>query len=427
MTSGRGSRHVAIVAFGNFAAPLVALITAPLLAQGLGVAGRGELAAATAPLLLAATALTLGLPDAATHFTARYHRFSIRPLWVSFAALTVVGLAGSATIALLGPKLSGGDAELRELIQLCGLALTPALWVGLLRGIARGQHKWWLISLEQYLTAGLKLVGIAALLAWDAMTPLTAALLLSGALFVAGVIYIPIALSAASGDEHTIRSVVMFGVGVWPGALAGVVLARLDQTLILPLSSAAALGVYAVAVSIADAARAFNIAVRDVMFARQSSVADTKNLALASRISTIITLALSASIVVVSYWLVPLLFGEGFAQVPTVITILLIGAVVGNPGSVVAAGLSARGRPGLRSLAIGIGVVINLLTLLALVPQWGALGAAVAASVANATTGWLVIWFAKRTFGISPLTFIAITHRDLRALVTLARDMLRRR
>ena len=54
-------RGVAISTFGNLIAPAAGLITAPILAQSLGVVGRGDVAAATTPLLLATSVLTLGL------------------------------------------------------------------------------------------------------------------------------------------------------------------------------------------------------------------------------------------------------------------------------------------------------------------------------------------------------------------------------
>ncbi len=59
---------------GNFFPPLAMLISAPILAQALGVDGRGEVAAATAPLILVITAATFGIPDAVTYVIARTPR-----------------------------------------------------------------------------------------------------------------------------------------------------------------------------------------------------------------------------------------------------------------------------------------------------------------------------------------------------------------
>jgi O-antigen/teichoic acid export membrane protein len=424
---GRSSRHIVLVTLGNLSSPVVALISAPLLAQGLGVDDRGELAAATAPLFLAASALTLGLPDAITHFTARSRAYSRRSMGANLLVLTALGLVGSAMIFLLAPLLSAGSEELARLIRISALALTPALWVGAGRGFARGLHLWRWVVAEQLIGAGIKLAGVTSLFLLGALTPLSAAVLLSAALFIGGVIYVALGPALTRGRSSVSnRRVAIFGLAVWPGVLAGVVLSRLDQTLILPLSSAAALGVYAVAVSIADSARVFNIAVRDVIFARESASSDDSALALASRLSTMITAALAVCVVGLAFVVVVPLFGEDFSQVPLVVAVILAGAVVGNPGSVVAAGVSARGRAGLRSIAIMTGVVINVGLLLLLVPSWGALGAAGAAAIANSLTGLLVVAMAWRVFGIRPSQVLRLHLSDVAELRTLAAGLRRR-
>ncbi len=424
----RGSSwHIALVTLGNLSSPIVALVTAPLLAQGLGVVARGELAAATAPLFLAAAALTLGLPDAVTHFTARFSRYARRSFLANWALLTVVGVAGTVLVFLLAPPLSGGSDELRDLIRICGTALTPALWVGIGRGFARGLQRWSLVVAEQIVSSTVKLVGVVALLATGNLSALSASILLSAALSVGGLTYlviIPLLHPGAPLEPH--RRIVGFGLSVWPGVLAGVVLSRLDQTLILPLSSAAALGVYAVAVSIADSARVFNIAVRDVIFARESASRDDEALALASRLSTLITVAMAGAVAGASFLVVVPLFGVEFASVPLVVSIILLGTVLGNPGSVLAAGISARGRPWLRSIAIMTGVAVNVVLLLLLVPVLGAVGAATAAAVANALTGLMVVVIAWRVFEIPPSKVLRPRASDTRRLWELVSNLRRR-
>ena len=55
------------------------------------------------------------------------------------------------------------------------------------------------------------------------------------------------------------------------------------------------------------------------------------------------------------------------AVVVVVVTLILIMAIVlGNPGSVAGAGLSARGRPGLRSLSLGIAAAANVVAIVVL-------------------------------------------------------------
>ena len=64
-------RKVAVTVLGHGFAPLASLATAPIMAHALGVDGRGAVAAVTAPILLATSLGTFGLPAAVTYSIAR--------------------------------------------------------------------------------------------------------------------------------------------------------------------------------------------------------------------------------------------------------------------------------------------------------------------------------------------------------------------
>ncbi|GAA1408334.1 hypothetical protein AUR04nite_33920 [Glutamicibacter uratoxydans] len=137
-------------------------------------------------------------------------------------------------------------------------------------------------------------------------------------------------------------------------------------------------------------------------------------LARASRASTLITAAAALIIGIASIWLIPLFFGLEFSESVWVVAVLLAGAVLGNPGSVLAAGLSARGKPILRSLSILGGVIANLVGLLVLVPMFGAFGAAYASVISSFVTASLVLIFAKLHFGLKPSDFIVLKISDVK-------------
>ncbi|GAA4196047.1 hypothetical protein GCM10022219_22090 [Microbacterium oryzae] len=428
MASGRGSsRNIAVVTLGNLSAPAVALITAPILANGLGAVGRGEVAAATAPLMLCVAGLTVGMPEALTYFVARMRAISTGTVIRALIVSAVAGGFGSLAIALLAMVLADGDRQLATLISLCALGVVPALITGCCRGIARGRQKWRLVVAEQLVGAATRLIGLAGLLTLDMLTPATAAAVLTLGTFTGVLPYLAL-LKRENTEPTRVPSgeLVRFGLTIWPGAVAGVLLSRIDQALFLPLSTAAALGVYAVAVSLSDVSRVFNAAVRDVIFARESAATDDTSLGTASRLSTLITAFMSIVVAIgVAVLAVPL-FGQDFAEVPLVVVILLAGVIVGNPGSVVGAGVAARGRALLRSLAICIGVVLNVVLLLILAPPYGAVGAACAAAIANAVTGQTVLLLSRRVIRVPARDLLFPRRGDLSLLVTMARGLLRR-
>ena len=70
MSARRHSDNMLTTFVGNFYPALVALITGPILAHALGVFGRGQVAAGQAPLVLASTIASFGIPEAVTFAVA---------------------------------------------------------------------------------------------------------------------------------------------------------------------------------------------------------------------------------------------------------------------------------------------------------------------------------------------------------------------
>jgi O-antigen/teichoic acid export membrane protein len=425
MTGGTG-RGVAISAVGNLFPPLAALVSAPILAQSLGVVGRGEVAAGTAPLVLGMGLFSLAIPEAVTYFTAKGNHLPRSVLGRGMAYLIVLGALGTILLVLLAPILSGGDDDLTFLIVLGSFALTPSLVLGGVRGAAIGWQKWHLVSAERLVGAVARLGTIAVLSALGALTPLTGTATMAATSFIGIIVYLflPGQVSRTtrlpgSAYDRLIGqpALVRYGLSMWAGSLTGILLSRLSQTLMVPLASAHELGLYAVAVSVSEVVLVFNSAVRDVMFSVESAGNNDKRLSSATRISTALTVVSAIGVGTLSVWGIPFLFGEGFADAVPVTLILLVGIVLGNPGSVAGAGLSARGRPGLRSIALAVALVFNIVALVTLVPLIGALGAAVATVVGNTISGGLVLVWLRVFFGIPVTTFLGVRFEDIRVFL----------
>jgi len=203
-----------------------------------------------------------------------------------------------------------------------------------------------------------------------------------------------------------------FALGIWPGALVGTLLSRLDQTLLIGLSSVREIGLYVVAVSISEVTLVFNSAVRDVMFSNESEEQSSERLMKAARASTLMTVAASAVVALGCIWGIPILFGPDFSDAVSVTMVLLVGVVLGTPGSVAGAGLSARGRPGLRSCSLGIALVMNIGVLVALSPALGAFGAAIATVAGNSIAGCANVIWMKLLWNMPISGFMTIRKSD---------------
>ncbi|MGN6407186.1 MAG: oligosaccharide flippase family protein [Curtobacterium sp.] len=415
---------IVVSTLGNAVAPLASLATAPILAAALEPTGRGMVAAATAPLLLAVALASLGLPSALTHWVAR-HPSILRPAVVVTAVVsTAVGGATTALVALLSPALAGGDPALAALIGLAGIALVPNLLAALLQSVAAGLHAWRLVTIERVVTQGSRLLVIAVLAATGTLTIEAGITAIALSPVLGAVVYLHLLRrpgTATDSQPSTLRAGVLLSYGgrVWLGALSGIILSRIDQSLLLPLAGAAALGVYAVAVNIADVPLIVANAVREVSFSKHSADTDHAGLARAARLTTAVVLVSAAALTAVLPAAVPWLFGAEYAEAVPVAAVLLLGLVLGSPGSLAGVGLAAVGRPGLRSISLGIAAVCSIVTLVLLAPIDGALGAAVATLVGNVVSAGGNLLFLRRVAGVPVLPFFGLRRGDLGAVRAL--------
>ena len=410
------ARNVLQSAVANGVPPLATLAAAPLLARGLGVDGRGELAAAVAPMVLLLSAGTLGLPEAVTYAVARSPERARRLARAAVGCLVVAGLVCTAAVALASQWLAGSDAELRRLVLIASLAIVPGLVVAGLRGAAAGLGLWGLVNAEKTSAALGRLAVIVVLLLGGWLTPVTATVAYAVTPVAAGLAYLGLGRRTGPLDPGGAgaSSLLRYGSLVWIGSLSGILLTRVDQLLMVPLSGVAALGLYVAAVNVADVPLITNTAVREVLFARDAADPSVDRLQAAARISTAAAVAVALCLALAAPLLVPLVFGEAFAPAVPVVLVLLLACVVGIPGSVAGAGLSARGRPGLRSGALLAGCLLNVALVLLLVPEHGATGAAWATLVGNGTAGAVNTVQFRRRFGDSYAALVVLRRSDVR-------------
>jgi O-antigen/teichoic acid export membrane protein len=430
VSTGSTKRAVAVNFMGNLAAPLVGFISAPIMAHGLGVDARGTVSAAVAPLTLAASMFTLGLPDALTFFLARYPHLKRKALgqasWISIAA----GAIAMVLIALLASTLSGGRPELSRLIVVATIALIPTLILQSIRGAAAAQLKWRAIAVDSFIGALSRLLALILLLATGHLDVFTTMVTLAASPLLGLLVYIPwrpaplqttLPVTPSNGAEEVgARKLLGFAMQVWLGSVMGVLLSSLDQTLMTPLSSTAELGIYAVAVTVSQTSTVFNQAVARVIMASESSEPNAQRIAFAARVTALITLLISGVTAVGSIPLLPILFGREFAPAVPVLAVLLLALLAGSPGSVAGSGLGAFGRPILRSVSIGIGFVANVVAIFAFVPQHGAMGAAAATVVGSVVAGGFnIVWLSRMTD--VPMThFFAVKRSDVGYLIRAA-------
>jgi O-antigen/teichoic acid export membrane protein len=422
-SGSRVARSLGAVMLGNALTPLVGALSGPVLAQSLGVDGRGQVAAATAPLMFGMTIGTLGMPESLTFRVASRGLLERRAArW----ALGLVTLAGGCLLAIIlalrGP-LSDHDRTTQTLMWFAGLFLVPSLWVLLLRGFAAGLQLFRFVAAEQVVSAVSKAAILVVCLVVGGLTPAEAMISVAAPAVLGGLVYLAvwrrmratIRPEPATGRQAA-REVRSYGLRVWIGALGAVLMFRLDQLLVAPLAGVRELGLYIVAVNVAEILSIVVDAVRDVTFATDAADNDTERAAAIGRLSTALAAVIGAAMIATAPLLVPLVFGAGFRGSVAPMIVLVVSIVLLVSGAIAGSVLTARGRPGLCSLALVAGAAVNALLLVLLAPAHGALGASVATLVGNSVFTAVTIVLARRHAGLAPLALFGLRRADLAAV-----------
>lgn len=412
------TRRVLVSISGNAFAPLAALVTMPIIARALGADGRGTVAAATAPMLLATTVASFGLPVAVTFFVARAPTSARRVLGPATGYTALFGAAATATIIAVAGLLAAGAEDLRILVCCSALAVVPTMCTAVLQAVAAGQHRWRAIATERLVVNGSKLAACSVLASIDQLSVGSCVAVLAIAPVLGAVAHVPGLRTTAPPTGATgpldHRALLAYGARTWIGALSGILLSRIDQVLMVPLVGTAELGLYVVAVGLSEIPLIVNSAIREVLFVADAASADDASLTRAGRISTLATVTTALGVAAIASWAVPTLFGEEFTASLPACFVLLVGVVVGNPGSIAGVGLAARGRPGARSTSLAAACVVNVGALLALAGPYGAVGAAIATVLGNTVSGGLNLLLLRRTAGIPASRFLGLRSGDLR-------------
>jgi O-antigen/teichoic acid export membrane protein len=346
-----------------------------------------------------------GLPGAAPYFLAadRYDQSRVRP---TIAALTVGGAVLGGLIWLaLAPLLYALFFESFGM----GIALAAAIPAltqgfvsvgkGLLQGTGDLRGASLAIAVEEVIY--LPIYGLL-LVWWYGAGMVVAGLVLAD---IAAAVWIAVRLARRGfftgwrrPDLPLGREICGYGMRGQIGSLIDLLNLRLDVALLGAIAGPAALGVYTVASKVAELTQLPGLAVNYVLypaFARDRATAG-------DRAARLIVPALVASALVavplalVVGPLLPRIFTHSFdgAIVPTYI--LLCGLVAFGAGALIMAYLYGIGRPGVASIGQSAGLVVTLALDLLLIPRFGAIGAAIASTVAYVTTTTLLlVWFAR--------------------------------
>lgn len=380
-------------------ATLVSAAYAILTARALGPGGKGVvtvllLLPAVASILLAGT-----LELANAYFGASQPDTRRRLLGNS---LVVSALGGSAAFALVlfigavATRFGGTWLELVLAAATIPLISATRLVAVLILSTGRTGTYNLLTPLGQVLLLALT---AAAFVVWGSspLAVVAANGVAQGFAFVVALGVVRIAPGRPSGE--LLRQCVRYGVFGFSANLVHFLNLRLDFFLLSVIRSPAAVGVYSVAVTMAELLGRIPAAASTILLPRVASGAPG-GVAFTTRVARIVLLASIAGglvLAAVGSFLITLFFGDDFSGAYTPLLLLLPGTVALALANVLTSDLAGRGAPAILLYGSLIGLALTVVLDLLLIPAYGASGAALASTISYVVaTIFIVVVFSRR-------------------------------
>jgi O-antigen/teichoic acid export membrane protein len=196
------------------------------------------------------------------------------------------------------------------------------------------------------------------------------------------------------------RHSLAFGFRQWASDMTVYLASRLDFFIVMLYLGGKGLGLYSVAVALAEIVTRLSNEVGTMLWPIfAGGVLKAGQPATALRMVTLVTVGTAAVLGLTSDPLVRILFGQAFADAVPALRWLLLGTVAWSTTNVTSPYVSASGRPGLGVFVFGLSAAVDVLLNLALLPRWGVVGASIAATSSYILAALIFLHFFRRSEG----------------------------
>jgi len=435
MTLGHGRliRNIGSTLVTRVIVMAIALASSVLLARLLGPEGRGVFALLLLVPSLAASLGLLGFEQANAVYTGLEPGARRILIWQSVALALGVGstlaVAAIVYVFLGAPGFEALAAAPPALVVLLLATIPARLVVEYWAAILRGMNRIPILNAFEIATKLAPFVGVVVLVwalglgvtgaAWsDALASVAAALALGVVLRVLG------AWGRPAWDSRFWWRVVTFALPVHAGTIAAYLNYRVDEFIVAVYLPIEALGLYAIAVGLAERIWIIPGSVATVLLPHLTNRRDGDATVSAAICRHVVMWTGAACLVVAAIAdpVVTTLFSSSFAGAVRPLRWLLPGIFTLSVGKVLVAELLAREQPRYTVLASGAAVVANIVGNLLLVPRIGIAGAAVASSVSYTILSAILVVCYLRVTGLS-WTALVPRARDVGVYATLWRQL----
>ena len=197
-----------------------------------------------------------------------------------------------------------------------------------------------------------------------------------------------------SGNGKTIRQLIRFSARSLAVDVANTVTMYIDRILLVYLIAPSAVGLYVVAVNMAQPLKEIGWSIALVLFPKASGYERDQAIdvsGLATRAGLLVMLATGVPLIIIAPMFLEVLFGEEFLPAAPVFRLLVIATILGSTADIMAQAFLATGKPGIVSILRSLELAMLIASLGFFVPQFGLMGAAWAI-LAAASVRFLSIW-----------------------------------
>jgi O-antigen/teichoic acid export membrane protein len=227
----------------------------------------------------------------------------------------------------------------------------------------------------------------------------------------------------ANRDWSLARLALGRGLRYHVGSASLFLLFRVDVFILNGLASAAAVGIYSLAVAVAELTRLVTDSIAQVVLPQQAESVRDRAVAItirATRVTTLVALGLVGLMSSTAPLLVPAVYGSAFSASVSPLLGLAPGLFALGATRAIGAYLLRLDRPLLGSAIVVASLLLNVVLNLVLIPSYGVTGAAVASSVAYCMLALAqVVWFLRAT--ATPPGELLPTREEARRLWTVLR------
>lgn len=234
---------------------------------------------------------------------------------------------------------------------------------------------------------------------------------------------------AFSGCRTVVTAAARYGLQVYPGSLSGQFWLRADVFVLNLFAGAAAVGQYSLAASLAEKVWVLDSSVSQVTLHKvigASGEEAARLVAITTRNVLFVAGIGCIALALIAPWFVPLVFGADFAPAVGPLWLLLPGVLaIATARPMSSYFFGQMGRPAITSGVSIVTAAVAVAAYLALIPPYGAVGAAAGSSIAYLVPLVAYIPLFRKFTGVGARELLLLTRQDVEGYRRMAASVLR--